>query len=346
MRTVSLLFHDVYATDPRESGFASPAADRYKLSLQQFDAQLAGLAQVRADAPVLVQDISEGLKPEINCVGADEALWRSGRQGSPDRARRLAGSASSRSERHAAGRAIAARSGHRNRDSSASTQLISGAGSTGGLKASGYRNGVPYLITVDDGGVSYYTLVADRLEALGWRAHCFVSTDAIGTRGFLSVSQLRELDRRGHVIGTHSASHPARFSACEPAHMREEWARSRMVLEDLLGHKVEIASVPGGYYSRRVAHSARDAGLRVVFTSEPITASHDEAGTLVIGRFTLRRGHPTERAGLLARREPWARYQEWASWRAKGLVKPLLGPLYSPTADWVLSRIGPSQACR
>jgi peptidoglycan/xylan/chitin deacetylase (PgdA/CDA1 family) len=273
MQTVSLLFHDVYAADPRESGFVSPAADRYKLSLQQFDAQLAGLAQVRADVPVLLQDISGGINPELS-------------------------------------------------------------------------SGYPYLVTVDDGGVSYYTLVADRLEARGWRGHCFVSTDAIGTRGFLSASQLRELDRRGHVIGTHSASHPARFSACEPAHMREEWARSRMVLEDLLGHKVEIASVPGGYYSRRVARSARDAGLRVVFTSEPVTASHDEEGTLVIGRFTLRRGHPTDRAGLLAHCEPWARYQEWASWRAKGLVKPLLGPLYSPTADWVLSRIRPSHACR
>jgi peptidoglycan/xylan/chitin deacetylase (PgdA/CDA1 family) len=275
MRTVSLLFHDVYATDPCESGFVSPAADRYKLSRQQFDAHLAGLAEVRADAPVLVHEV------------------------------------------------------------------------TGGLKASGYQGvHIPFLLTVDDGGVSYYTLVADRLEARGWRGHCFVSTDAIGTRGFLSASQLRELDRRGHVIGTHSASHPARFSACEPAQMREEWARSRMVLEDLLGHKVEIASVPGGYYSRRVARSARDAGLRIVFTSEPMTGSHDEAGTLVIGRFTLRRGHTTDRAGLLAHREPWARYQEWASWRAKGLVKPLLGPLYSPTADWVLSRIGPSHACR
>src|SRR5262245_57302616 len=61
MRTVSLLFHDVYAADPRESGFRSPGADRYKLSLRQFDAQLAGLAQVRADAPMLVQDISGGM---------------------------------------------------------------------------------------------------------------------------------------------------------------------------------------------------------------------------------------------------------------------------------------------
>ena len=124
------------------------AADRYKLSLRQFDAQLAGLAQVRADAPVLVQEISGGLK----------ASW---------------------------------------------------------LPASGYEGvDAPYLMTVDDGGVSYYTLVADRLEARGWRGHCFVSTDAIGTRGFLTASQLRELDTRGHVIGSHSASHPARFSAC------------------------------------------------------------------------------------------------------------------------------------
>jgi hypothetical protein len=74
--------------------------------------------------------------PELGCVGDDEALWRSGRHGSPDRARRLAGSASagspprglcavgcfSRSERHAVWNALAARSGHRNRDSRPPTQ--------------------------------------------------------------------------------------------------------------------------------------------------------------------------------------------------------------------------------
>ena len=125
MRTVSLLFHDVYAADPRESGFESPGADRYKLSLRQFDAQLAGLAKVRTDAPVLVKDIS----------------------------------------------------------------------SSGGLKASGYRRvdhrdvDVPCLLTVDDGGVSYFTIVADRLEARGWRGHCFVSTDAIGTRSTISAAK-------------------------------------------------------------------------------------------------------------------------------------------------------------
>lgn len=56
MHAVSLLFHDVYAADPRESGFASDAADRYKLSAADFDAQLRGLAGVRRDAPLLATE--------------------------------------------------------------------------------------------------------------------------------------------------------------------------------------------------------------------------------------------------------------------------------------------------
>ena len=64
------------------------------------------------------------LCPELGCVGDAEALWRSGRHRSPDRARRLMGSASSRSERRAVRSALAARSGHRNRDSLRATPTV------------------------------------------------------------------------------------------------------------------------------------------------------------------------------------------------------------------------------
>ena len=264
MNAVSLLFHDVYAADPRESGFASDAADRYKLSVADFNAQLLGLASVRRDAPLL-------------------------------------------------------------------------ASQPGGLKASGcHATKNPFLITVDDGGVSYYTMLADRLEALGWLGHCFISTDAIGSRGFLDAAQIRELDARGHVIGSHSASHPSRFSACSVDHMQQEWTRSRQVLEDLLGHEVVVASVPGGYYSRAVAHAARDAGLRMLFTSEPITSIHDEQGCAVIGRFPIRRGDAPDTAQRLVLPAPWTRWSAWTTWNAKGLIKPLLGPAYTRVADFVL----------
>jgi peptidoglycan/xylan/chitin deacetylase (PgdA/CDA1 family) len=246
MRAVSLLFHDVFVAGPHESGFQSPAADRYKLSIVDFDAQLDGIASIR-----------------------------------PTR---------------------------------------------------------PFVITVDDGGVSYYTLVADRLEARGWRGHCFVPTDAIGCRGFLDGAQIRDLDARGHVIGSHSASHPARLSACSHEEICREWSRSRQALEDLLGHAVVAASVPGGYYSRRVARAAHDAGLQLLFTSEPATRSHHECGTEIRGRFTVRRGHPPDAARRLLLPAPWARFSAWTSWNAKGLVKPLLGSSYIRVAEWIHAR--------
>jgi peptidoglycan/xylan/chitin deacetylase (PgdA/CDA1 family) len=287
MHAVSLLFHDVYAADPRESGFASDAADRYKLSAQAFDAQLEGLAGVRKDTPALVTNL-------IAC-GANPS--GSPGESPPHRAGVRGGDPGQRLAPHAAN---------------------------------------PFLITVDDGGVSYYTMLADRLEALGWRGHCFVSTDAIGSRGFLDVAQIRELDARGHVIGSHSASHPSRFSACSVERMQQEWTRSRQLLEDLLGHQVVVASVPGGYYSRTVAHAARDAGLRLLFTSEPITSIRDEQGCTVIGRFTIRRGDSPDTARRLVLSAPWPRWSAWASWNAKGLIKPLLGPAYTRVADLVL----------
>ena len=259
MRAASLLFHDVYIGEVDESGFSSDAANRYKLSLRDFDAQLAALAGVCPDAPLLATDLI------------------------------------------------------------------------------GSRREFPFLITFDDGGVSYYTVVADRLETLGWRGHSFVSTDCIGQRGFVDASQIRELDARGHVIGSHSASHPTRFSACSPERMREEWSRSRQTLEDLLGHAVTVASLPGGYYSRTVARGARDAGLRVLFTSEPTTGIQNEAGCTVVGRYTIRRGDGQDFARRLVASR-WTRCSAWARWNAKGLVKPILGPSYMRIADWLLSR--------
>jgi peptidoglycan/xylan/chitin deacetylase (PgdA/CDA1 family) len=246
MRLVSLLFHDVFVSDPGESGFNSPAADRYKLSVREFNAQLRAL-------------------------GAPAA-----------------------------------------------------PGAAGAVR-----------LTFDDGGVSFYTIVADKLEALGMGASCFVTTDYIGRPGFLDTAQIRELDARGFAIGAHSASHPARFSSLKASEMLREWIDSRSRLEDLLGHAVTIGSVPGGYFSTAVARTAARAGLQRLFNSEPVRHSRAVDGCEVVGRFTIRRGAPADLARRLVRSAPWARSKEWAVWNAKGLVKPLLGSSYPRVADWI-----------
>jgi len=295
MRIVSLLFHDVYFRDPSESGFDSAAADRYKLPLAEFDAQLRGVARVRGDEPVLAGEmLAAGLKACATTL-----------PGLNSEATTLAGP-----------------------NSGATTQQSA---------AQRFSPASFFTITVDDGGESYYTVAADRLEALGWCGHCFVTTDEIGRPGFVTASQIRQLDARGHAIGSHTASHPARFSTCTPERMRTEWTQSRQALEDIVGHEVTIASVPGGAFSTAVARAAAEAGARVLFTSEPTTAVHEQDGCLIVGRFTVRAGSRRDFASRIVLPSSQTRQSEWTGWNAKKLIKPLLGSTYARVADWLLA---------
>src|SRR5215467_13271508 len=108
-------------------------------------------------------------------------------------------------------------------------------------------SGVPVFLTFDDGGASALHPTADLLERHGWRGHFFVTTERIGTAGFLSVAEVRELHERGHVVGSHSASHPTRMAVLTRAELDREWRDSTERLAELVGEPVKTASVPGGY---------------------------------------------------------------------------------------------------
>src|SRR2546423_11100947 len=84
----------------------------------------------------------------------------------------------------------------------------------------------PVLLTFDDGGASFHHPIADLLEAHGWRGHFFITTERIGTPGFLGDAEVRDLHRRGHIIGSHSATHPTRMAALTRAALDREWNTS------------------------------------------------------------------------------------------------------------------------
>ena len=73
---------------------------------------------------------------------------------------------------------------------------------------------LPFLLTFDDGGKSAVTRVAGLLEKYGWHGHFFVTAGQINRKGLLNTEQIRRLRREGHVIGSHSFSHPVRMSHC------------------------------------------------------------------------------------------------------------------------------------
>jgi peptidoglycan/xylan/chitin deacetylase (PgdA/CDA1 family) len=216
-------------------------------------------------------------------------------------------------------------------------EAVAGSGTRVGLSidealASPVEVGVdgrpPVVLTFDDGGCSAISEIAPRLEARGWRGHFFMTTARIGTPGFLSGAELRELQARGHVIGSHSHSHPVRMSACSPDSLRAEWSDSIALLSDVLGCAVGTASVPGGYFSRTVAAMASRAGIHTLFTSEPSSRATSVDGCTVLGRYTLRRDDPASLAAALVDASSRARVRQWSVWNAKKVLKRLGGTAY------------------
>lgn len=186
-----------------------------------------------------------------------------------------------------------------------------------------------FFITFDDGGVSSFTTIAGILEEAGWRGHFFVTAGRMGQKSFMSRDQIRELRRRGHVIGSHSLSHPPRMSGCGWDKMIEEWSVSVKVLSDILGERVSVASVPGGYYSTQVARAAAQSGIEILFTSEPTASSKIVDGCTVLGRYVIQRWTAPETAAAIASGRVAPRLRQMIFWNAKKALKAVGGNYYS-----------------
>jgi peptidoglycan/xylan/chitin deacetylase (PgdA/CDA1 family) len=192
----------------------------------------------------------------------------------------------------------------------------------------GTGNVMPVLLTFDDGGESAYTHIAGALERADWRGHFFITAGYVDTPSFVTRAQIHELHQRGHVIGTHSLSHPMRMSHCSWDEMLREWHSSVEVLSEIIGERVRVASVPGGHFSRRVAESASEAGIETLFTSEPTTRSFRVGNCLVVGRYTIQRWMPPRVVANLAAGKRAPRARQMALWNAKKVTKALGGDYY------------------
>jgi peptidoglycan/xylan/chitin deacetylase (PgdA/CDA1 family) len=199
-------------------------------------------------------------------------------------------------------------------------------------------NGTPVFLTFDDGGVSALHPTADLLERHNWRGHFFITTSRIGTPGFLDSAGVRELQERGHVIGSHSATHPTRMSALTRAELDREWRDSVARLSEIAGATVPVASVPGGYYSSEVAKSASAAGIEVLFTSEPRAETHVVDGCLIIGRYVVQRDMGPEWSAGFACGSNSFRWKQSAAWRIKKAAKAVGGSLYLSLRQAILER--------
>lgn len=147
--------------------------------------------------------------------------------------------------------------------------------------------GAEITLTFDDGGSSFYTPIADILEENDLSGIFFVATKFIGTKGFLNRSQIKELEQRGHRIGSHSHSHPENIASLTDKAVEIEWKKSAEILENILGHKTNLASIPNGYISDKVIQAANMAGYDHIYTSVPTMKIKSYDGLKISGRFVV-----------------------------------------------------------
>jgi peptidoglycan/xylan/chitin deacetylase (PgdA/CDA1 family) len=195
----------------------------------------------------------------------------------------------------------------------------------------------PVALTFDDGGDSAMD-IATMLERRGWRGHFFVVTDRIGAPGFVTADDVRELADRGHAIGSHTHTHPRPLGRLPEPVIADEWRRSRDILAELLGAEPFLAGVPGGDTSPVVVAAARDAGYRVLMTSEPTQATASRGALVVIGRYTIWSSTPPARAAALAAGSRLAGSRAWLGWNAKKLAKRAAPSAYRRARETVRRR--------
>ena len=196
----------------------------------------------------------------------------------------------------------------------------------------------PFFISFDDGGSCFLNPIADILERFGWVGVFFNSTDYIGTPGFLTRAEVKELADRGHVIGSHSCSHPLKITNCSYIELLAEWSQSKKVLESIIGKEVTTASIPGGFLSKDVEKSAAESGYLSLFTSEPQKKIYSVDGCMILGRYSIAQGVTTKNAVRLANKS-FSLYQVWqyAFWNVKKFAKKYCGTFYARFRLKVLS---------
>ncbi len=137
-------------------------------------------------------------------------------------------------------------------------------------------------LTFDDGCETDLIAAAPALRELNFNATFYVTAGRLGTVGYLNETQLRELDAQGFEIGCHSMTH-AYLSDLDEPDLQREIAGAKAKIEEILGHKIDHFSCPGGRYNASAIAVARRAGFATVANSE------FHANTAATNRFKLGR---------------------------------------------------------
>ena len=143
------------------------------------------------------------------------------------------------------------------------------------------------VITFDDGYAETHTLAWPLLRKHGFPATVFVTPEEVGLPGFATWEQIMDMSRDAMTIGSHTMHH-SYLPDVREAQLPEEVIRSKAVIEERVGRRVDYLSYPIGGYTPKAQAAAREAGYRAAVTT-------NRGVSRAVDRFALRRVKMTDR---------------------------------------------------
>ena len=117
----------------------------------------------------------------------------------------------------------------------------------------------PVIITFDDGDTSVYTTAFPVMQKYGLTGVVYIVGNYMGTDGYMSADQIKELVAAGWEVGSHSRSHRD-LSRLDPEVQRMEIVEARKVLQEATGDPVLSFAYPFGIMNSAVGDYVHFAG--------------------------------------------------------------------------------------
>ena len=107
----------------------------------------------------------------------------------------------------------------------------------------------PVVISFDDGDITIYTAAFPIMKEFGYVGVNYLVGNRLGSDGFLSVDQIKEMIAAGWEVGSHSMTHS---DLTQSGEVEWELTQSKANLEEKLGVKVDTFAYPFGTFSSEI----------------------------------------------------------------------------------------------